>query len=219
MLLLPHVYATALVSLLDAAVATAMPAVNAYTYKHGRALNGRTELPDLVHMTFPKMERLGRVADAAVVAAVVAYVAVFALSGRGEYLYLLAAAASLFQGVAYLYFVCTVLPDSRCGECTYSSSLRDTLSNMGSCNDLNISVHLLYIAFTLAVLAAYLGAWFVPFAALGCVASAACITISRNHYTVDCLNSAVVAALVFAHRNLIIDALNALTGHRLRRVA
>jgi len=178
------------------------PWILSRAHANGRELNGDV-LPDIIHDHVYCYRWFGILADFGVICAFAFFVMAVFVTGQLKYVAYFFVYIILAHIVYTVYCISTTLPDSKGGSCSYNNTLCDIFREMGSCNMLNISGHLLVIGIILFLLSLmqnhkYALLYLVVYACMFFV-----IAASRNHYTVDCLTSTVVCGLFFTnHRAL-----------------
>lgn len=171
----------------------ALPLKNKYLYNNGAHLNGKLVLPDIMHY--------GREAQYSNVSNIICIVSLsfclILLLWRDIRL----AIVFVFLNIVMIYLnmlyaVVTVLPDSNYGQCKYSETTYDSLMNLGTCNDLNLSGHLLTTIVSWYFICKVLGPRYYVIAIVVVIVEFFGVTVSRNHYTIDALNSVMISPLV-----------------------
>ena len=168
--------------------------VNKYSYTKGKPIN-KVVLPDIIQDNVKKIEHLDVISDLFTSSVSFIFFTIFILNGQYKYIIIFIFIFLIFRFIAYIYFVSTTLPDSS-KECKYSSNFFKNALNMGSCNNLGISVHFVSIIIQILLIARYYGSsyWLLYIAIYIC--GFILISASRSHYTIDCITSTFVA-LVF----------------------
>jgi len=101
----------------------------------------------------------------------------------------------------------TTLPDSS-KKCKYSKDLYESMKNMGTCNNLGSSNHLMNLGLSLFILSSihnhkywliYLFIYIIGFFT---------ICASRNHYTLDCIVSTLILCIIISNSNMILTYVN-----------
>lgn len=185
--------------------------INKYLYNRGKEYNGSLVLHDVMHQLIPEIESLQLVADVICIVSVVSFILYFAYQRRPQYVIVYGIFMLLLQFLCIIYFAATVLPDSKNGNCKCSDKPGDSILNMGSCNALNISVHLLTIGLAHYIWSRYQDHAYWPAHLLVYIASFVVIAGSRNHYTIDCVNSTVLLMLIISQKDNILQIIMAVT--------
>ena len=141
------------------------------------------------------------------------FIVIFLINGKYRYIILYFFVLLLMRLVTFIYFVSTTLPDSS-KKCKYGADFFKTLMNMGSCNNLGISVHFINVVFQLGLICRYYGPkyWLLYFIVY--ILAFMLICASRNHYTIDCLTSTFVGLFFIYEINNIQKGLNYLIGEK-----
>lgn len=175
-------------------------------YKHllwrvhacGQQINGMV-LPDIIHDYIPSHPLFCKIGDGSMIICIAVFFIVIMMTGRLDYL----GYAFVYLLIAHIiytaYTAATTLPDSKGGACSYNVTVVDIFKDLGSCNMLGISGHLLIIGITLFLLSLMQGHVYWPLYVIVYAALFLCIAASCNHYTVDCVSSTVVCALLFSN--------------------
>jgi hypothetical protein len=184
-----------------------------YINHHGRKINGRFRLTDLFHIDIP-YRTLSRIHDLTTTVLTYGFVIYFAFVHYPSVLYYLVVLLSL-KLLLRVFHMVTVLPDSKNGECHYAADLFEMMRHKGSCNNLNISGHLVSAGLALYLISVYqdhryawvwIGVYIILFFTT---------TLSRNHYTIDCLTATLLLLLVISQTTRIQGWIEAITGMRL----
>lgn len=193
--------------------------IRPYLHAYGKKINGAYHLPDIFHDGFSHLPHttLQKFIEILYNTVFVAFLLFFAWYDYRVILYffILYFATSLFLT---FYHTLTILPDSKDGQCIYAVSLKETTKNRGSCNCLNVSGHLIFFGLMLYLFSRvsnhrYAWAYIVLYAAAFVL-----ICLSRNHYTVDCLTSTLILALLMTYAHTIDRGIHTLSGiHLLSR--
>lgn len=187
--------------------------IHPYINRRGRQINGRILLPDVFHSGVPSktIEVLHHWTSSLLIYGFLLY---FLFVNYPTVLYYLILLLSL-KLVLRLFHVVTLLPDSRNGDCHYATDLFEVMRHSGSCNNLGVSGHLISAGLALYLISLYqnhrfawlwIGIYIVLFLTT---------TISRNHYTIDCLTSTVILLLVITQTERIQKWIEGLTGMHL----
>jgi hypothetical protein len=171
----------------------ALPLKNRYLYNKGAHLNGKVVLPDVLHYG-----REAQYSNVSNIICIVSFTMCFVLLSvqKMKLLVVFLFLNILMIYLNILYAIVTILPDSNNGRCQYSETIYDSLKNLGTCNDLNLSGHLLTIIISWYFICKVLGPKYYAIAIVVVIVSFFVVTVSRNHYTVDALNSVMVSPLV-----------------------
>lgn len=168
--------------------------VNKYSYTKGKQIN-KIVLPDIIQDNVTKIQHLDVISDLFVSFTSFIFFAIFILNGQYKYIIIFIFIFLIFRFIAYIYFVSTTLPDSS-KECKYADNFFKNTLNMGSCNNLGISIHFVSIIIQILLVARYYGSsYWVLYLAMY-IFGFILICASRSHYTIDCITSTFVA-LVF----------------------
>lgn len=163
-------------------------------------------LPDIIHDHIDKRDFYKTVADRVYLLVVVSFAAFLAYTQDARYFLMMVMYMCIIYPIYTLYSISTTLPDCNMGNCVYTKYF-EKITKMGSCNHLNISGHML-VAGTLLFLmsmhskhrywAVFLAIYIVEFFF---------VAASRNHYTVDCITSTFVLALLITNHGALRSAL------------
>lgn len=182
---------------------------NVYHFLHarGKPINNLT-LPDIIHDNFQRLDK--KLADYYTFGLLTLFILFFLFQKNWGYLMLWLFFFVIGRFVTYIYFLATTLPDSS-KSCVTSSNIFELTKNAGSCNCLNISGHFLTIIFVIFLFNHYTQNqyWFIFVALYFTGFYLVCAT--RNHYTVDCVSSTVVALLIITQMKRISKFINYLT--------
>jgi hypothetical protein len=186
--------------------------VNKYSYEKGKPIN-KVKIPDIIQENIPIIRNLDVVSDLFTLFFSFVFLIIFIINGEYQYIILYFFVFLLMRLVTYIYFVSTTLPDSS-KKCKYGDDFFKTLMNMGSCNNLGISVHFINVVFQLGLICRYYGPkyWLIYFIVY--VLAFMLICASRNHYTIDCLTSTFVGLFFIYEINNIQKGLNFLVGKK-----
>jgi hypothetical protein len=186
--------------------------VNKYSYEKGRPIN-KVKIPDIIQGSIPLVRNLDVVSDLFTSLFSFIFIVIFLINGKYQYIILYFFIFLLMRLVTFIYFVSTTLPDSS-KKCKYSADFFKTLMNMGSCNNLGISVHFINVVFQLGLICRYYGPkyWLLYFIVY--ILAFMLICASRNHYTIDCLTSTFVGLFFIYEINNIQKGLNFLVGKK-----
>jgi len=186
--------------------------VNKYSYEKGRPIN-KVKIPDIIQGSIPLVRNLDVVSDLFTSLFSFIFIVIFLINGKYQYIILYFFIFLLMRLVTFIYFVSTTLPDSS-KKCKYSADFFKTLMNMGSCNNLGISIHFINVVFQLGLIYRYYGPkyWLLYFIVY--ILAFMLICASRNHYTIDCLTSTFVGLFFIYEINNIQKGLNFLVGKK-----
>ena len=179
--------------------------VNQFLYAKGKEVNGIVVLPDILHfdhMTNDQIHKLQHFADVLVTCLVSVVLLYFLIIRRLDYIVLFGAGVLILNVIFIIYSVSTVLPDSKNGNCILSDTWWSNITNMGSCNNLGISGHLGTAGLALILLChchGFSNVWLNLLSVVLYVAAFAVICISRNHYTIDCINTTTLLLVLYAY--------------------
>jgi len=168
--------------------------VNKYAYTKGNPIN-KVVLPDIIQDNVQKIKHLNVISDLFTSSTSSIFFIIFILNGQYKYIIIFIFIFLIFRFIAFIYFVSTTLPDSS-KECKYSSNFFKNTMNMGSCNNLGVSIHFFGVIIQILLVARYYGSsyWLLYIAVYICAFILICV--SRSHYTIDCVTSTFIA-LVF----------------------
>jgi PAP2 superfamily C-terminal len=192
--------------------------VRPYLHAHGKKINGSMVLPDLLHTAFPNVPHptLRRLTESIYNGVFLFFLAFFLWYDYRVILFFFVVyfGTSLFLT---FYHIATVLPDSKNGKCIYAVSLSETAEHRGSCNCLNVSGHLIFFGLMLYLFSRvhshrYAWAYLTLFSVMFLL-----ICLSRNHYTVDCITSVLILALLTTYATTIDNGIYAMTNIHLLR--
>lgn len=186
--------------------------VNKYSYEKGRPIN-KVKIPDIIQGSIPLVRNLDVVSDLFTSLFSFIFIVIFLINGKYRYIILYFFVFLLMRLVTFIYFVSTTLPDSS-KKCKYGADFFKTLMNMGSCNNLGISIHFINVVFQLGLIYRYYGPkyWLLYFIVY--ILAFMLICASRNHYTIDCLTSTFVGLFFIYEINNIQKGLNFLVGKK-----
>jgi hypothetical protein len=186
--------------------------VNKYSYEKGKPIN-KVKIPDIIQENIPIIRNLDVVSDLFTLFFSFVFLIIFIINGKYQYIILYFFVFLLMRLVTYIYFVSTTLPDSS-KKCKYGADFFKTLMNMGSCNNLGISVHFINVVFQLGLICRYYGPkyWLLYFIVY--ILAFMLICASRNHYTIDCLTSTFVGLFFIYEINNIQKGLNYLISEK-----
>jgi hypothetical protein len=184
-----------------------------YLNHQGRQLNGRYLLPDIFHFGVPN-KLIGQIHDLTTTVITTGFVVYFAFVHYPTVLYYLVVLLAL-KLLLRVFHMATVLPDSKNGDCHYATHLFEMMRHRGSCNNLNISGHLVSAGLALYLISVYQGhryawVWIGLYIVLFFTT-----TVSRNHYTIDCLTATLLLLLVISQTERIQGWIKAITGMHL----
>lgn len=179
-----------------------------YLHSKGEIINN-VILPDIFHDNTLKIDK--KIPDYFLIIFIIIFLIYFLFNREYQYILLLLLFYLLSKFICYLYFSVTILPDSS-KSCIKSNNSWDSILNLGSCNCLNISGHFLNIIFIFLLLNLYFKNKYWYIFVLLYIIYFYLICSSRNHYTVDCLNSTVIAILIFSQKKYIVKFANYLIG-------
>ena len=180
---------------------------NKYCYAKGTAYNGKIVLSDMFHNTFSNHPLYGKIGDILFIGSTIVYAVYFLYHQRYDYIFYFILLANVILLINIVYACSTVLPDSKNGDCSYSDTITKTIENVGTCNDLNMSGHLMIIITALYTISLYQGHIYLFYYYIVFIVAFFCITVSRNHYTVDCLNSVFFTILILTYRQELLSVI------------
>ena len=186
--------------------------VNKYSYEKGRTIN-KVKIPDIIQESIPIIRNLDVVSDLFTSFFSFVFLIIFIINGNYLYIILYFFVFLLMRLVTFIYFVSTTLPDSS-KKCKYGADFFKTTMNMGSCNNLGISIHFINVVFMLGLIYRYYGPkyWLLYFIVYGLAFILICA--SRNHYTIDCITSTFVGLFFIYEINNIQKGLNFVLGEK-----
>lgn len=186
--------------------------VNKYSYEKGTPIN-KVKIPDIIQGSIPLVRNLDVVSDLFTSLFSFIFIVIFLINGKYQYIILYFFIFLLMRLVTFIYFVSTTLPDSS-KKCKYGADFFKTTMNMGSCNNLGISIHFINVVFQLGLIYRYYGPkyWLLYFIVY--ILAFMLICASRNHYTIDCLTSTFVGLFFIYEINNIQKGLNYLIGKK-----
>jgi hypothetical protein len=186
--------------------------VNKYSYEKGKPIN-KVKIPDIIQESIPIIRNLDVVSDLFSSFSSFVFLIIFIINGKYQYIILYFFVFLLMRLVTFIYFVSTTLPDSS-KKCKYGADFFKTTMNMGSCNNLGISIHFINVVFQLGLIYRYYGPkyWLLYFIVY--ILGFMLICASRNHYTIDCITSTFVGLFFIYEINNIQKGLNYLIGKK-----
>lgn len=174
----------------------ATPFKNAYIHSKGKTLNGVVVLPDIIHDHVNFRPIYSHMAEIITTCVVVVFICTI-LYYRLWYTFLVFLTLLLIGYIIdMLYSILTVLPDSKNGNCGYHVSFVQQCLNKGSCNNLGISGHMITILLCLWFLSEITHHKYWILYTTVAIFGFFFICASRNHYTLDCVNSVLVVGLL-----------------------
>lgn len=177
------------------------PYKNINCHRRAQHINGSFVLPDIIHDNFQYMYFYSIFADVTIPILFIILLYSSIYYRRLDILLTFVIVFLICSIIKLIYAVATVMPDSKRGHCSYNISFIDQTIGRGSCNDLGISGHMLSILGCLWFLSELSNhRYFVYYL----IIAALCfftISASRNHYTIDCINSVMVFAVVILLRD------------------
>jgi hypothetical protein len=173
---------------------------NNYCYAKGKEYNGKIVVSDILHNLFENKPYYGVIGDSIFIGSIIIYVCYFLYYKDYDYLIYFAIMANIILILNVLYACSTVLPDSKNGDCSFSDGILNTIQNVGTCNDLNMSGHLMITIIAFYTISLYQRHQYLIYYMILFVISFFTIAVSRNHYTVDCLNSVFFSILLLTYR-------------------
>lgn len=179
--------------------------VYGYVYTKGKDIN-HVHIPDIIHNNVRPFKIYSKLADVITIFAIIACIIAIMVSKRWDYLkFYVVMTLILFN--AYLVITsATTLPDSS-KKCVQSKNFVEMLINMGSCNALGISMHLLNVGLSLLVMFMIFKDALILYI-LTYVLAFFFITASRNHYTLDCIVSTLIILLIVSNMIHLKDIFN-----------
>jgi len=177
------------------------PYRNKYIANLGEKMNGKIILPDIIHNNFKVYPIYGKIADFLTISTIIVFFTIMIIKRKWYTLAIFAVLFLISFLIQIVYSMATVLPDSKNGECVVSENIATYAKNLGTCNDLNLSGHLVIIILCLYFLSELSQHKYKFVHILITIASAFFIVASRNHYTIDCLNSIIVSYVLLTLRS------------------
>ncbi len=186
--------------------------INKNTYTNGKPINDYI-LPDIIHNNFPEIKKLHVISDLYTTMIGIIFFSLFIYKRAYNYIILWIILFYISRFICYIYFSVTTLPD--CSKrCVYSKNFFETTKNRGSCNNLNISGHFINICIQLYLIYNYFGSKYWILYILAYIIGFLLICVSRNHYTIDCINSTIIALLLSYEMKNITKILNYIIGKK-----
>lgn len=193
--------------------------LNSYTYKHGKNMNGVFILPDIIHNNFTHNTIYDKIAEYGVFIIMLGVSLILIMNKKYNLLILYIILFFIFQIICRLMFIATILPDSKNGNCKYSKDIFETaFINKGSCNCLNVSGHLLTIGIALFILYLHYDKKYKNLFISIYIVMFFSISASRNHYTIDCINSTILILLLITNYESILKLIYKITNEKLINV-
>lgn len=183
-----------------------------YCSKTGMGINGTYTLPDIIHKKFKQRKAYNRIGNTLLILFPIIVILYTLFTKNINALLFFVSILAFINLFTIIYFVATIPPDSKNGECRYSMDILDNIRHLGSCNNLNISGHLLTIGFSMYILSYLQGHKYMNIYILMYILSFISISASRNHYTIDCINSTVLLLLLITQKDNIIKMMESITG-------
>jgi hypothetical protein len=172
------------------------PHKNIHCHREAQHLNGSIVLPDIIHDNVPYMHFYSIFGD---LIATILFIMLFVSSiyyRKLDVLLTFVVVYFICLVIKLVYAVATVMPDSKMGDCRYNISFIEQMVGRGSCNDLGISGHMFFILGCLWFLSELSDHKYAVYYSIVAAVSFFVISASRNHYTVDCINSVMVFSVV-----------------------
>lgn len=179
-------------------VIIATPLKNAYVHSKGKHLNGVVVLPDIIHNHVKFRPIYGHMAEIVATCAVVAFICTVLYYRSWYTLFVFTTLLLIGYIIDMLYALLTVLPDSKNGNCGYHVSFFQQCWNKGSCNNLGVSGHFMIILLCLWFLSEFTHHKYWIVYLLVAMIGFFFICASRNHYTLDCVNSILVVGFLIS---------------------
>ena len=186
--------------------------VNKYTYDKGIYIN-QVNIPDIIHDNIPKIDNLHFMNDNFTKSIIFIFIIFFIINKQYKYIIFFIFLLITANLICFIFFISTTLPDSS-KICKYSKNLFENFINMGSCNNLGISVHFITIIITLGLFYKYYGLKYWVLYTLTYIISFLLICVSRSHYTKDCLTSTFVGLFIIYEFNNIQKGINYIIGNK-----
>jgi len=186
--------------------------VNKYTYDKGVYIN-QVNIPDFIHDNIRNIDKLYIVNDIFTRSIMFIFIVVFLFNKQYKYIIFFIFLWIIANFICFIFFISTTLPDSS-KSCKYSKNMVETMKNMGSCNNLGISTHLISIIIILGLFYKYYGHNYWILYILTYIISFLLICISRSHYTKDCVTSSFVGLFIIYEFNNIQKGINFIIGNK-----
>ena len=185
--------------------------VNKHSFHKGSSIN-HIRLPDIIHDNLPHFENLQNYNDYFIIIITLLFFIIFIFYKKFNLILLYIILFLITRIINYIYFTVTTLPDSS-KKCVFSENLFNAIKNLGSCNNLNISGHFNNLCIQLYFFYKLFGIqyWFIYLILY--ILGFLFICASRNHYTIDCINSTIICLLLISQIKPIIKILNYIIGN------
>ena len=193
--------------------------LNSYTYKHGKDMNGVYILPDIIHNNCKHNIIYDKIAEYGVFTIMIGVALILIINKNYKLLIIYVILFFIFQIICRLMFIATILPDSKNGNCKYSKDIIETaFINKGSCNCLNVSGHLLTTGIALYILYLQYDKKYINLFISIYIIMFFAISASRNHYTIDCINSTILLLLLITNYDSVLKLIYKITNEKLINV-
>ncbi len=168
--------------------------VNSRSYYNGKDIN-YVYIPDIIHNNFVPHKFYKTTADKITSISMIICLTVCIITQKWDLLLFFLALIIILHILHLIIVSATTLPDSS-KTCKYSKNLYENVVNMGTCNNLGSSGHLMNLGLSLFILSwvqdhkywyIYLSLYVVGFFT---------ICASRNHYTLDCIVSTLILIII-----------------------
>lgn len=184
--------------------------VNKYTYDKGKKIN-KIIIPDIIHENTPKINNLHILNNIVTSVIVFTFFIFFIFNKQYKYIIFFIFLLILSNFISFIYFISTTLPDSS-KICKYSKNTFKAVYNMGSCNNLGISGHLVNIVIILGLFYRFYGRKYWLLYIVTYIIAFFLICISRCHYTIDCITSTFIGLFIIYEFNNIQKGINFIIG-------
>lgn len=179
--------------------------VNRRSYHHGKDIN-HVNIPDIIHNNFTPHKMYKVMADTFTLLAIL-FCFMFIIVKRRWDMLIFFVMVFVFLYIIHLFIVSmTTLPDCS-KKCTHSKTFLESIKNMGTCNNLGASGHLMNLGLSLFIISWLQNHVFWYVYVIVYVISFFVICASRNHYTLDCVVSTLILALVINNAKQIMRTL------------
>lgn len=173
-----------------------IPIKNHYLHEYGKSLNGRFVLPDIVHNHFKYYPMYSILAEFFTAIIIAIFIIVSLFTKQWYHLAIFSLAFIIITYFNIFYSILTILPDSKNGKCNYSKTLVEQITTAGTCNDLNLSGHAISVFIALYLLSLRQKHNYSPIYIAIYIITIAFIVLSRNHYTIDVINSTFLSIIL-----------------------
>lgn len=173
-----------------------IPIKNHYLHEHGKTLNGHFLLPDIIHNHFKYYPIYTILAEifTAIIIVIFIIISLFTKQWYSLVIFIFTFIITTYFNI--FYSILTILPDSKNGKCNYSKTLFEQMTTAGTCNDLNLSGHAIAVFIALYLLSSRQKHKHAPAYIALYIITIAFIVLSRNHYTIDVINSTFLSIIL-----------------------